>query len=81
MGVGPGTGLIVVVMKNKIAVFQNPLCNVCAYKSCFTTDLSFSRAIWLGVSDCVYCHRIQQTGLRVVGQHCVIASWDVDTLS
>jgi hypothetical protein len=56
MGVGPSTGLIVVVVKDKIAVFREPLCNAFAYKSCFTADLSFSRPIWLGVSDSVYYH-------------------------
>jgi len=56
MGVGRSTGLIVVVLKDKIALFHESLCNACAYKSCFTIDLSFSRPIWLGVSDRVYCH-------------------------
>jgi hypothetical protein len=63
MGVGPSTGVFVVVLKDKTAIFQESLlCNVCTNKSYFTTVFSFSRPIWLGVSGRIYCHRTQQTG-------------------
>jgi hypothetical protein len=60
MGVGPRTGLIVMMLEDKIAVFQESLRNVGAYKSFFTTTLSFSCLIWLGVSYSVHYHHVEQ---------------------
>ena len=58
---GPSTGVTVVLLKDKTAIFKEPLCNICANKLCFTTDLSVSRPILLGFSDGVYCHRTLKT--------------------